>query len=244
MKPFAILLVLALAHAWVLKSPSRRDVLIQLRSTESSASEVDSKLQKLLQKAAKLRQEAQALEDELRQSQSVTRAHQPAVPTVQPGYKDIKDSIWEFSYRFADRPESDDDDAHGRIVYSGKVSLKFRDDGYTDLLSQKPRKNGIEITKAWGWDVEVSNDDDKEYIMFSIDASTPERGELQRYYFQARLERTNDIISLKEGTVTVKQDVVDSKTSAGVWGLFSPRGILAQFRYVGDFVASPHGMSQ
>jgi hypothetical protein len=60
----------------------------------------------------------------------------------------------------------------------------------------------------------------------------------QRFYFQARQtkEKQTNIVSLSEGTVTVKQDIVQKSAR---WGLFSPAGILAQFRYVGDFVSKP-----
>lgn len=61
-----------------------------------------------------------------------------------------------------------------------------------------------------------------------------------RCYFQARQERdgTTGSIELKEGTVTVKQDVTETKDGRpSFWGFFSPKGILARFTYVGDFVA-------
>ena len=42
-------------------------------------------------------------------------------------------------------------------------------------------------------------------------------------------------LSLQDGTVTVKRDV--QRSSVGGWGgLLNARGILAQFRYCGEFI--------
>jgi hypothetical protein len=167
-----------------------------------------------------------------------------------------------------------------RTFYSGKFTLKFKRDGYTDVLAttmnvnngptsslssssspiSKSRDNDIQIIKAWGWDKETSNEDNKEYLLWSMDILLPSTdpdspGQRERFYFQARVDDENEKknngqptleaksssssskLSLKEGTVTVKKDVAE-KTS-GWWGVFRIGGILSQFRYTGDFVARP-----
>mmetsp|Transcript_2133 Transcript_2133/g.3278 ORF Transcript_2133/g.3278 Transcript_2133/m.3278 type:complete len:120 (+) Transcript_2133:654-1013(+) len=98
-----------------------------------------------------------------------------------------------------------------------------------------------EIVKVWGWDEEVSQEDDKRYVLFSMDVNTNQPQSPQRVYFQARIDSVNNNdqeIVLKEGTVTIKQDLAETKKMMN-FGFFSPKGILAQFRYVGDFVAKP-----
>jgi hypothetical protein len=183
-------------------------------------------------------------------------------------YKDLCDSVWSLTYRFTRSPMDDEGNQNtGRPFpftvtatptntastnridsFGGKMTLRFRADGYTDLLSHEattPQK--LEAVKAWGWDVEAAaenneNDDnsmDKQYVLFSVDFNLPEDGGKQRYYFQARQRQRNDqTLYYEEGMVTMKQDI--GKTpNRGFLQLFSPGGILAQFRYVGNYVARP-----
>ena len=171
-------------------------------------------------------------------------------------YTDIADSIWTISYRFADDPESENDSlekAPLRRSFSGKLRLKFRKDGYTDLLSQESvgsTASSCQIVKAWGWDVELSKDakndfkDEEEYVLFSIDVELPpsEKDDQppvkQRYYFQTKIQRDSQtgVLSFVDGTVTVKRDILQKSSQ---WAFLSPAGILAQFRYIGGFIAKP-----
>jgi len=194
-----------------------------------------------LDKAAKLRKEAEDLESKLREGKAAAPRRAPEKTEAPPPvYSSMNDSVWVLSYRFASKPEPKDDEeeAPRRDFFGGKLTLHFRSDGFTDIASHEPGPGkALSIEKAWGWDVETSNDDDKEYLIFSIDGILPETNAKQRFYFQARQDRErDDSIVLKEGTVTVKQDVSEAGSR---WGLFSPKGILAEFRYVGDFAARP-----
>lgn len=211
--------------------------------TASSKDESDA----WLDKAAKLRKEVRELEADT----ANTRRNVDSNPIMAPAsqYADVANSVWTLSYRFSDQPESEDDDARRRF-FGGKLTVKFRPDGYTDLISQEVIGSATEackISKAWGWDVELSKDNenggDKEYLLFSVDVDLPpatlnDKPSKQRFYFQARQEKDarTGLLSFAEGTVTMKQDVVQKSIR---WGFFSPGGILAQFRYVGDFVAKP-----
>ncbi|GAX10594.1 hypothetical protein FisN_14Lh095 [Fistulifera solaris] len=192
----------------------------------------------LLKKAAALREEANRLEQSLkanRPSKSSNIRPQPKAPPMT-SYKSMKDSTWTLTYRFVDRPESRDVTSPSeRNLYSGKLTVIFLNDGYSDVVRHE--STNVKVQKVWGWDVERSNDDDNEYLLFSVDFVLPSIGK-ERFYFQAR-KSVDDIgnISLAEGTITVKLDVVDSKASR--WSLFSPRGILAEFRAVGEFIGKP-----
>lgn len=140
-----------------------------------------------------------------------------------------------------------------RTFYTGKIQLQFRPDGYTDIINIENTSNdnaGVEFQKVWGWDVETSNEDELEYLLFSADIALPpisaSNGNVimnmpERFYFQARVEKetltttsNSNVISLQDGSVTVKRNIESS--TGGWWGLF--RGadqILAQFREVGQF---------
>ena len=195
----------------------------------------------MLEKALRLRQEASELEASLSSSRSQRQSASASSPSKPaPVYTDMAGSVWSFSYRFSDQPDDDDTGlSPKRTFYSGKLTLALRPDGYTDIVSHEPGASGKQLTvsKAWGWDVERSQEDEKEYLLFSVDASVPSQDEpeKQRFYFQARKETEGAGLSLKGGTVTIKQDVF--KSNASRWSLFSPSGILAEFRYVGDFVS-------
>jgi len=227
-------------------------------SSSASAAE-NSQRQDLLDKASRLRREAEDLESQLRQSRMKGErggiATEKGLVAAEP-VRDIGGSTWTFFYRFSEKPEAPDDKndeeiEQKRVVYSGKLGLRFRSDGYTDVILHEPRPisdTGEEtkmkyaaVVKAWGWDVEKSSDDGEDYLMFSVDVLIPPDDDYQqreqRFYFQAKLDReaSTGIVSLKGGTVAIKQDAVQAKAIPGLWGLFSPGGILAQFRYVGDF---------
>jgi len=215
----------------------------RIRLSQDGRAESDE-LRDLRERASKLRQEAMEMESELRSNrperdQSLGKQEQAPAPT------NLKDSAWTFSYRFSDKPEPSDKessaDTDQRVFYSGRIKLKFRGDGYTDLVSHDPsgdEKRTVDIVKAWGWDLETSNEDEKDYLLFSLDVKVPGVDGPQRFYFQARQEKEpSGSIALKDGTVTIKQDITESSASPGFWGLFSPKGILAQFRYVGNFAA-------
>lgn len=154
--------------------------------------------------------------------------------------QNISDSCWQLTYRF-NVGENNDDDANGQTTresYGGTVNVKFLANGYTELLCQKfSGSRGATITKVWGWDIEVSPEDEQEYLLFSIDFKLSGERSDQRFYFQARHSQS-PTVELAEGTITVKQDVVQN---ASRWPLFSPAGILAQFRFSGNFAAKPVG---
>ena len=194
----------------------------------------------LLKKAAALREEANQLEETLKTTRPAKDRRAPSATSKTPpltSYKSMKDSTWTLTYRFADRPESSQDSTSTseRNLYSGKLTVIFLNDGYTEVVRHESADANVQ--KVWGWDVERSIDDDSEYLLFSVDYVLPSIGK-QRLYFQARKNVDGaGNISMAEGTITVKQDVVDSQASR--WALFSPRGILAEFRAVGEFIGKP-----
>jgi hypothetical protein len=245
---------------------------------------------KYLEKATQLRRDIERLEQQQQQSTSTSTTNrvlsqQQQQQQVKVEVTDIANSIWIISYRFSDEPEQDttsdnnnnyNEEVLVRKFYSGKVTVKFRKDGYTDIISQSSvgagttdstnNINTLHILKAWGWDIErgsgggSSTDDDDndiDYILFSLDVHLPSSSSSptssiigttkQRFYFQARQVRNNKqsstsktILSFEDGTITIKQDILDSnKKTPKRWGLFSPRGILVQFRSVGNFIMKP-----
>jgi hypothetical protein len=213
-------------------------------SDEESAGWVD--------RAVQLRKEVEVLEAAAIARRGATERKATSITPMAAAaaeYTDVEDSVWVLSYRFSNEPESDLDDGERRRFFAGKLTAKFRRDGYTDLIlheSTGPKSEFSSVAKTWGWDVEISKDRkdsgaESEYILFSVDfnlAPTSENTDMikERIYFQARVQRDERtrVISFTEGTATVKRDIVQSSAR---WGLFSPAGILAQFRYVGDFVA-------
>ena len=242
----------------LLLSPATTSQLFASTSSQKDDGEQQKQQEDLLSKAARLRQEAQELETKLRSSRTTPAAATTASPAPPPPpvYRDAKDSVWTFSYRFAAMPEKKDDKKESSSPstpvpkFSGKLTLWFRPDGYTDLVQHEPSSTAgpaLDIVKAWGWDLETSTEDEKDYVLFSIDALVPDtdNNRKERFYFQARQEKdsTTGAIVLKEGTVTVKQDVTE-QGGPSLWGLFSPKGILARFMYTGDFVAKPAARKQ
>ncbi|KAL7453309.1 hypothetical protein ACHAWC_004978 [Mediolabrus comicus] len=155
------------------------------------------------------------------------------------------------TYRFANEPIVEEDEQkqvdeelrRQRKVYSGKVKLKFNSDGYTTNLSsssQKQQQTGdITFQKVWGWDIETSDQDSYNYILFSADIITGTESE--RFYFQARVDddRQTGALQLNDGSVTVKRDI-KLPGAGGFWGVFGGADkILAQFRQVGEFKCKP-----
>ncbi len=196
----------------------------------------------LLEKARRLREEASLLEDNLRASAPSSAAEMPAATIVN---TQLEESTWTLTYRFSSQPSPKEpkDDEPPKRFHSGKLNLLLKEDGYSEQIIESKSKtdDNIEIVKIWGWDRETSNEDNLDYLLFSMDVKFPSTdpdlsNQTERYYFQARIEQSNNgSISLKEGTITVKKDVTEK--TGGMWGLFNVAGILTEFRYTGDFVA-------
>jgi hypothetical protein len=199
------------------------------------------------ERAARLRQEIQ--DYEALQSKKKGLINTREQPTAVETPETIDDSTWRITYRFilgADEEETknnNNEENDQRESFGGTVNIKFRSDGYTDLVSQQASGGGDQgatIVKAWGWDIETSaEENDQQYLLFSMDFQFPKQNRPgQRLYFQARHSRSSASgVELAEGTITVKKDVIQK--NAARWALFSPAGILAQFRYAGNFVAKP-----
>ena len=219
-------------------------------ATESSSSEEQERLREM---ASKLRQEAQAMEEQLKSTRSTERMT-PDASTSEPQYTRLGGSLWTIQYRFSSQPkdEEDEDPSSGKPVilpnYSGKLTIRLREDGFTDIVRHEPMGilGTVEIRKVWGWDKEYSQDDDMDYLLFSMDVALPDTDPKlpsaeERYYLQARVEtdeqNKKNAITLKDGTVTCKKDVAEK--TEGLWSLFKVAGILSEFRYVGNFAARP-----
>ena len=212
----------------------------------------------LLMRAQRLREEAEALESSLVRGGAGTAPERVTAKGESGGrreasYEFLSDSIWTVSYRFAADPPpeegeenvgEDDGPVARQVYYSGRVDIRLRSDGFTDIVGDAGVMN-IRYTKFWGWDEEISNLDNEKYLMFPADVYLPEsdrRAEsskdgIERFYFNARVElnyRTGEI-SLSDGTVTVKRDV----KPPGGWGIFGGQGILAEFKRVGEFKCRP-----
>jgi hypothetical protein len=222
--------------------PTNTAVFVRTYSCRQYGATSSHEEEKLLERARLLREEAKILEEQLRKEPK--RAAESSSPAYSPPkvVTRLEDSVWTLSYRFSGQPKSDDDDV---IIpnYSGKLTLRLREDGYSELVSVTDDR--LLIPKIWGWDEEYSQEDEQQYLLFSMDVRIPKSDpkvpdETLRYYFQAGIDReknNNNAIVLRDGTVTVKKDVAE-KTN-GRWGLFNVAGILTEFRYVGDFVAKP-----
>eukprot|EP00534_Pseudo-nitzschia_fraudulenta_P016831 CAMPEP_0201250870 /NCGR_PEP_ID=MMETSP0852-20130820/65126_1 /ASSEMBLY_ACC=CAM_ASM_000632 /TAXON_ID=183588 /ORGANISM="Pseudo-nitzschia fraudulenta, Strain WWA7" /LENGTH=281 /DNA_ID=CAMNT_0047550349 /DNA_START=216 /DNA_END=1061 /DNA_ORIENTATION=- len=204
----------------------------------------------LLERARKLREEASLMEDNLRAMGVAPPTPSTNVSPLSAVNKQLEESSWTLSYRFSSQPSPKDDSKENespKTFYSGKIDLLLKDDGYSEQIIAKagkdnPNENDIKIIKVWGWDRETSNEDDLDYLLFSMDVQFPKSdpdlsNQKERYYFQARVEQENPAtgIALKEGTITVKKDVTEK--TGGMWGFFNVAGILTEFRYCGDFVA-------
>jgi hypothetical protein len=158
-----------------------------------------------------------------------------------------------------DTNKSDDStNSKAAVAVTGKVLVRLQPDGYTTQISMPTTGNDGEKTNAairstpdyfakiWGWDQEVSQEEDQEtYVMWSADIS-PTSEDIKRagfadpstrLYFQARvdgIDSQSGELSLKDGKVTIKQAV-----EAGFWGVFNGVGILAEFKDIGDFSCRP-----
>mmetsp|Transcript_20997 Transcript_20997/g.44950 ORF Transcript_20997/g.44950 Transcript_20997/m.44950 type:complete len:281 (+) Transcript_20997:100-942(+) len=223
----------------------------RMSSSSSDNGSVEA-AERLRETASRLREEAEEAERALDRSPSARGAMDFVKPVV---YSDLNDSCWEITYRFANEPESSNDgDGDGdesktktiqRKSYGGKLQIQFRGDGYTDILpafgdagDDGSSSNAATFQKVWGWDVETSEEDSMEYLLFSADVSLPPPVSVsERFYFQARVDREGkdeDVLSLQDGSVTVKRNV--EAPGGGWWGVFrGAEGILAQFREVGGF---------
>jgi len=220
-------------------------------------------------KAIKLREEAIALEatmKERRATGSTINARSNVVTsndgdtttyTKKKIYTSLNDSSWIISYRFASDPiaQENDDDKETRVIYySGKVSIMLKNDGYTDLIVDDDNVNeqssqssqSLSFKKFWGWDEEISREieDEKKYLSFSADVILPKndpnynQGSACRFYFNSAIDEDSKSgeITLNDCTVTLKRDI---EPPGGFWGVFNGGGILAQFRYCGEFLMKP-----
>mmetsp|Transcript_20234 Transcript_20234/g.58044 ORF Transcript_20234/g.58044 Transcript_20234/m.58044 type:complete len:244 (-) Transcript_20234:81-812(-) len=233
-------LCLSVAFAFVPARSSEFHQVTRLQNDAQSANE------DLRSRAEKLRREVEELEAKMKRekpSASSTASSAPAV--LKKTYTTLDDSEWTLSYRFAsDPPPKDDaDDGNDQVrlrFYSGKVGIKLKSDGYTDITDDEQVKD-ITYSKFWGWDEEISNEDGLRYLLFSADvekSADDNNPGTDRFYFQARVEQDerSKEISLADGKVTVKRDI---EPPGGFWGVLSGKGILAQFRVCGDFVCRP-----
>ena len=217
----------------------------------SNESEQDA----LLNKASQLRKEAQELEKKLpkdKTSEGRASSSTGGATAIPSSYTSLDNSNWTISYRFASDPPPKEDDGDGTVMeqkllyYSGKVSIRFRQDGYTDILTTTdPKSSPVTFVKFWGWDTEISEEDGETYLSFSSDVVLPSNdlnyndGASLRFYFNAKVEESeaDGVLSIRDGTVTVKRDV--QSPGGGFWGVFNGGGILAQFRYCGEFLIKP-----
>ena len=199
--------------------------------------------EQLRQSAQNLRDEIEILESKLDRKPIIGNQMESAVT-----YSSLTDSVWTLSYRFtSDPPPKDDAEPRTTSKYSGKLTVKFRSDGYTDIIEHEPiGETALVISKAWGWDKETSNEDEKEYVLFSTDVQLPVSDKAapnqeRRFYWQARVDaESGGFLSLTDGSVTVKKDI---EPPGGFWGVLNAGGILAQFRHVGNFASKPNRTS-
>ena len=222
-------------------------------STENSRRD-EKNVGNWLETASRLRKEVQEMETTMSRDEEAIRKQQKSELYSESFkqrknkimYTSLEDSSWTMSYRFASEPTKKDREESSPALnfYSGKVSIKFRNDGYTDIINEEGLENspGLQIVKFWGWDMELSNEDNLEYLEFSADVLLPSSdinhdssGKASRFYFNARVDKDSNTgeITFSDGTVTLKRDV---EPPAGIWGIFNAGGILAQFQYCGEFL--------
>eukprot|EP00527_Entomoneis_sp_CCMP2396_P009101 CAMPEP_0198137024 /NCGR_PEP_ID=MMETSP1443-20131203/578_1 /TAXON_ID=186043 /ORGANISM="Entomoneis sp., Strain CCMP2396" /LENGTH=210 /DNA_ID=CAMNT_0043798345 /DNA_START=74 /DNA_END=704 /DNA_ORIENTATION=+ len=176
------------------------------------SSKEESPGKEFIDKASTLRREALEMEQKLREERgaSATELNNDLPPPI---YNNVKDSVWTYRIFFSEKPAPKDDkeDIEPSSRFGGKLTVFFKSDGYTEIISHKPSKDdkALKMVKAWGWDVENSNEDDKDYLLFSVDVQLPD-GKKEKFYMQARQESESNSIFFQEGTVTVKQDVSKS----------------------------------
>ena len=205
----------------------------------------------LLEAASRLRKEAEELEMAVRGNKSSDASSDKKPVSLQTKFTSFEDSSWTISYRFASDalPQGDDDDEEEDVkvtYYSGKVKIVLTADGYTNMIDDEENSSSSKLSfeKFWGWDEETSREDDLQYILFSADVMLPTSDpnfekKPTRFYFQSQVDRDSRTgeISLRDGTVTVKKDI---EPPGGFWGVFNAGGILAQFRYCGNFLMKPN----
>jgi len=207
-----------------------------------------------------LRKEAEALEETVRGTRdAATRnrekdsKNKSEETKMKATYTSLQDSKWEVSYRFASdaiKRDGSDDDQVKPVFYSGKVKISLSEDGYTNMINSdadstkdSSSSSGPTFEKFWGWDEEISTEDELQYVLFSADVLLPESDpnhveKAVRFYFQAQenIDNKSNEITLSGGTVTIKKDV---ESPGGFWSVFNSSGILAQFRYCGEFIMKP-----
>lgn len=194
-------------------------------------SSTSEEAERLRASAFKLRQEADALREKLgppstaQQRQQASKEENSVVV-----FKNLKDSSWELTYRFSKDDDTTQEPTATSRNYSGKLTVTFKSDGYTDLISHVPSgRDTLVIQKVWGWDEDEQ--DDLQYLLFSVSADSD-----YRFYWQARIhvDTKTGSISLADGTISIKKNAVP-----GFWGVLDGSGILAQFYRVGNFGGKP-----
>lgn len=200
---------------------------------------IEDERDKLLSKASKLRQEAESLESSLKENRNISSSKNSYEKPI--CFSTVSNSAWILTYRFTEEPQSDDD-TEKPVFYSGKVGVHFRSDGFTDMIPGiASDTDTVNIQKVWGWDVETSNEDGLNYLMFSADIFLKDKKTSDRFYFNARVDEESKIggeknIVLNDGELTVKREIRNSSGGSQMfWGVFNAGGILAQFRKVGFF---------
>lgn len=211
-------------------------------SEKSDSVTIEDERNKLLSKASKLRKEVESLESSLGDNRNISSTIKYEKPLY---FSDVSNSTWVLTYRFTEEPISDDDDNEKKpISYSGKMAVHFRSDGFTDLIPDIiSDKDNTMVTfqKVWGWDVENSNEDGLNYLLFSADIFLNDKKKSDRFYFNARVDEESTSlsgrdksVSLNDGIVTVKREIQTNSNGGKLfWGVFNGGGILAQFRKVG-----------
>lgn len=210
----------------------------------AEAGDVDA----LKEKASILRKEADELEQKLRNRRKLDLLYEQETktPSEEKFCKDIRGSSWIMPYRFASDAVPQDKETKMNY-YNRKIKIEFTPDGYTNLIEciepSEENTKRLQFKKFWGWDEEISNEDNLKYVLFSADIQLPETDsnyteKPMRFYFQARVDKDDKSgnITLNDATVTLKKDI---QPPYGFWGFFSGQGILAQFRYCGDFLMKP-----
>ena len=239
----------------------------------------------LIEKAKQLRKEAFDLESQLAESRdqrsNIDEGEKSnkridgtkSLFLMRKEYKTLNDSCWLLTYRFSKNPKDSDlerkeDKTNDRVwtmnensmkYFTGKLCLRFRVDGYSEMISFPENENDrfggnkVIFDKVWGWDEETSNEDNLKYLLFSADIimrdpSGPSELETEnspsqskeRFYFQARIDTDRQKnLELVDGTVTVKRELNRNNGGRLFWGIFDGSGILAQFYNVGYFSCKP-----
>ncbi len=235
-----------------------------------NASKDNNEINQYLDKASKLRKEAKELEAQMKSRKGGNDSLKSSAAKITTNYDTgneesstnknvstksksamftlLENSTWIISYRFSSDPVSKENDDVKPIFYSGKVAIRLKGDGYTELIPLETTDNSqlsLLFLKFWGWDEEISREDGEKYLSFSADVVLPisdpnyDKGSSSsRFYFNSQVESDSKTgeISLKDGTITVKRDI---EPPGGFWGVFNAGGILAQFRYCGDFLIKP-----